>query len=97
MFACFYQLCDSQFRSKTVQRVALHYFTAGAGEKAFALSFKMTINDVADNSVKDSISKKFKTFVVERLSLLVALGNTLVHQRKLIIMDAVGIEPEDVV
>ena len=97
MFAEFNQLGDAHLGGETVQSVALHYLAACACEEAFALSLEVAVYDVANDSVEDSVAKKFEALIVQWLSFLVAPGHTLVHQGELVELYPVWVETEDFV
>ena len=54
----------------------------------------MTVNDVTHSSVEYSITQELQSLVVQRLALVVALADALVHQRLLVILDVAGIESQ---
>ena len=54
----------------------------------------MTVNNVTHSSVEYSITQELQSLVVQRLALVVALADALVHQRHLVILDIVGVESQ---
>src|SRR5574344_3115100 len=75
-----YQLADSHLICKFVQSVSLYKLTTSVCKKSFALTRKMSINNISHNSVKNSIAQKFQAFVVYRLSFCITFHNALMHQ-----------------
>ena len=51
-------------------------------------------HDVTDDSIEDGIAQELQPLIVQRLALVVALADALVHQRHLVILDVVGVEPQ---
>ena len=58
------------------------------------LTLVVTVNNVTYSSVEYSITQKLQSLVVQRLALVVALADALVHQRHLVILDVVRIESQ---
>ena len=90
-----HQAGDAHLFSQAIERFALHKFRAGVGQEALTLAWKMAIDDVTHDGIKDSIAEKFQPFVVHRTPFCVASHDTFVHQCQLVVANIVGIEAQD--
>lgn len=87
---------QANFLGKAVERSALHNLTASVGEEALTGFAKVTIDDVADGGIQDSITEEFQPLVVVALAAARRIER-LVAKRLLVETDVVGIEPEDAI
>ena len=55
----------------------------------------MAEHDVAHGAIEHRVAKKFQSLVVDRLTLIVAMPDALVHQRYLVIRNVVRIYAYD--
>ena len=88
---------QSHFLGKLSQRVAADELRAGIRQEALALAGEMVVDDVAHDGIEQCVAEKLQAFVVQRLALLVAAADALVHQCLLVVADIMGIEPHDLV
>ena len=56
----------------------------------------MVVHNIAHGRIENSIAKKLQPLVVDGLSFLVAVHDTLVHERHLVIADVAWQEADDV-
>ena len=87
----------SHLIGQAVERLALHKFGAGIGEKALALAGKVLVNDISYDGIQYGISQKLKSLIIHGSPFSVAPCHTLVHEGQLIVADVVGIEPYDMI
>jgi hypothetical protein len=57
----------------------------------------VTIYYIAHSSIEDGIAEEFQPLIVQRLSLLIAPSDALVHKSLTIIVDVMRIEPKNIV
>ena len=86
------QFIDTHILGQFVECFSLDKFGTGVGQESFSFARKMMVDDVAYYCVENGITEKFKSFIVYRFTLVVAVHDALVHQRHFIIFNIVGIK-----
>ena len=76
------------------KRLSRNEFRACIRQESLALAFVVAIDDISHSRIKDGITQELQSLVVQRLSFVVALANTLVDECLTVVLDVAGIEAE---
>ena len=69
-------------------------FRTGIRQEALALALIMAIDDMTNCCIEDGVPKKLQSLIIQRLALVVAPADTLMHQSLTVVLDVVGIEAQ---